>query len=53
MQFKIFTIPLIGSEEAQEQLNLFLRAHRVAEVRKELGNGLCCCRGLVSSPTAV
>ncbi|MGM9869948.1 MAG: HRDC domain-containing protein [Sodaliphilus sp.] len=37
MQFKIFTIPLIGSEEAQEQLNLFLRAHRVAEVRKELG----------------
>lgn len=37
MQIKIFTIPLIGSGEVQEQLNLFLRTHRVAEVRKELG----------------
>lgn len=51
MQVKIFTIPLIGSEEAEEQLNHFLRAHRVAEVRKELGNGLC-SRVLVSPPLA-
>ena len=51
MQVEIFTIPLIGSEEVQEQLNHFLPAHRVAEVRKELGNGLC-CRGLVPPPSA-
>lgn len=51
MQVKIFKIPLIGSEEAEEQLNHFLRAHRVAEVRKELANGLY-CRGLVPPPSS-
>lgn len=36
MQFKIFTIPLLASDDSQEELNQFLRAHRVVDVRKEL-----------------
>lgn len=44
MQIKIFTIP-IGMEESRlDELNLFLRANKVVDVRKEIvtnGNGGC------------
>lgn len=33
MQIKIFTIPVIGGEHEQEEMNHFLRAHRVADVQ--------------------
>lgn len=35
VQLKIFTIPPIGGEAVLEELNLFLRQERIAEVRKE------------------
>lgn len=36
MQYKIFTIPIIGSEVETENLNKFLRANKVVKVDKEL-----------------
>lgn len=36
MQYKIFTIPIIGSEIETENLNKFLRANKVVKVDKEL-----------------
>jgi len=36
MQFKIFKIPCIGDEEAEESMNHFLRTHRIVSVTKEL-----------------
>lgn len=37
MQIKIFTLPLFATEQEQEEVNHFLRSHKVVDVRKELG----------------
>lgn len=34
MQFRVFAIPAIGSLDLEEELNLFLRSHRVVSVQK-------------------
>jgi hypothetical protein len=39
MQFKLFSIPATGDAEAEEELNRFLRSHRVVSVEKELVQG--------------
>ncbi|MGM9868272.1 MAG: HRDC domain-containing protein [Sodaliphilus sp.] len=36
MQIKVFTIPLFDSDALIDELNLFLRAHKIVDVRKEL-----------------
>lgn len=36
MQIKIYTIPIIDSDAYVEEMNLFLRSHRVVDIRKEL-----------------
>ena len=36
MQFKLFSIPATGDNEAEEDLNRFLRSHRAVSVQKEL-----------------
>ena len=36
MQFKILAIPATGDHEAEEELNRFLRGHRVISVQKQL-----------------
>ena len=36
MQFKILTIPATGDHEAEEELNRFLRGHRVISINREL-----------------
>lgn len=36
MQIKIFTIPVIADERETEALNLFLRANKIVDVRREL-----------------
>ncbi|MBQ7062919.1 MAG: HRDC domain-containing protein [Bacteroidales bacterium] len=35
MQLKIFTIPIIGGEEVNEEMNRFLRGHRLVTVDKQ------------------
>ena len=32
MQFKVVTIPTVGDPDAEEELNRFLRGHRVVSV---------------------
>jgi hypothetical protein len=36
MQFKLFAISASGDDAAEEELNRFLRSHRVVSVQKEL-----------------
>ena len=36
MQIKIFTLPLTPTEEQTEELNRFLRGHRVIDLKREL-----------------
>ena len=36
MQFKIFHIPMLGDNEAEEEMNKFLRSHRIVTVHREL-----------------
>ncbi|MBQ9473831.1 MAG: HRDC domain-containing protein [Bacteroidales bacterium] len=36
MQYKIFTIPIVGGDDATENLNKFLRANKTVKVDKEL-----------------
>ena len=36
MQYKLFQIPAHGSAELEEELNLFLRSHRIVSVQKSL-----------------
>ncbi len=50
MQYKFFTIPAISGDtvRAEEELNAFLRGHRVLTVQRELVNNgqqscWCCC----------
>lgn len=44
MQYEIFTIPVFGGEEQTEQMNRFLRGHKIVQVDKEfvkLGDSAC------------
>lgn len=34
MQIQIFTIPVTGGEEAVSEMNRFLRANRVSDIKK-------------------
>lgn len=50
MQYKFFTVPAMGADNAQttEELNVFLRTHRILTVQRELVNCgaqscWCCC----------
>lgn len=36
MQFKIFTIPLLSAYSSTEDMNFFLRSHKIIDVKKEL-----------------
>ena len=36
MQIKIFTIPVVDCDSETDSMNLFLRSHKVVDVRKEL-----------------
>jgi len=36
MQFRIFSIPATGSPDLEEELNLFLRSHRIVSTQKTL-----------------
>lgn len=36
MQVKIYTIPIVNADVAVEEMNAFLRSHRIIDVRKEL-----------------
>ena len=36
MQIKIITLPLTPTEEQTEELNRFLRGHRVIDLKREL-----------------
>lgn len=38
MQIKVFTLPLQPNEEQTEELNHFLRANKVVDIKKELAN---------------
>ncbi|MDO4629773.1 MAG: HRDC domain-containing protein [Planctomycetia bacterium] len=38
MQFKIFQIPASGSDEIEDEMNQFLRSHRIVSTRSELVN---------------
>lgn len=44
MQIKIFSVPVSGDERLEEELNHFLRANKVIDIRKELAmpGGGCC-----------
>jgi len=35
MQLKVFTVPVSGSANAENEISAFLRGHRVLAVRKE------------------
>ena len=41
MQIKIFSIPIGGDESAIEEMNLFLRANKIVDIRKELATVGC------------
>lgn len=46
MQIRIFTIPIVGGESIQEELNLFLRSKKILQVENQLdndGGGLYWC----------
>lgn len=36
MQIRIFTIPVISGEELNEELNRFLRGHKIVEIEKQI-----------------
>ena len=35
MQYRIFSVPIFDDGTAEDELNLFLRSHRIAEVNKQ------------------
>lgn len=39
MQYKTFLLPASGSEQTEENLNVFLRTHRIVSVRTEFVAG--------------
>ena len=38
MQIKIFTVPILGGDDANEEMNHFLASHRIVEVQQALVN---------------
>ena len=38
MQFKVFHISITGDSDAEEEMNKFLRTHRIVTVQRELAN---------------
>ena len=36
MQIKLFSIPQYGDDNSEDELNHFLRAHRIVEINKQL-----------------
>jgi superfamily II DNA helicase RecQ len=55
MQFKVFHIAISGSSEAEEELNKFLRSHRIVTVQRELartasGTFWCFCVEYLDQP---
>lgn len=40
MQFKTFMLPAGGAEETENQLNIFLRSHKIVSVRHEFYSGV-------------
>ena len=46
MQIKLFTIPIGDSGAAQQEMNTFLKAHKIQEIEQQLisnNNGACWC----------
>ena len=37
MQIKLFTMPVFGGEQVEEELNKFLRSHRVLQLERHFG----------------
>jgi superfamily II DNA helicase RecQ len=57
MQLKMFSIPVIGGEQLNEELNRFLRAKKIIKLEKQLivlGNEAywCCCVSFVEDQGA-
>lgn len=38
MQFKVFSVPVVGGEAVNEELNAFLRGNRILQVEQQLTN---------------
>lgn len=60
MQLKFFTVPVMGgdTERAEEELNRFIRGHRILSIQRELVcNGMqscwCCCVEYLDGDNAV
>ncbi len=59
MQYKIYTVPIVGGDEETERLNRFLRANKIVKVDKEfvvLGESAgwsFCVQYLLPVPTSV
>lgn len=59
MQIKIFTVPIVGSEAVNEELNAFLRGKKVLQVEQQLVQGTrgnywsFCVRYLESQSTKI
>ncbi len=43
MQIKIITLPVLAEEAEQEELNVFLRSHKIVDVRRELAQSADGC----------
>lgn len=43
MQVKVFSVPLWESEQAVEEMNVFLRSHRVIDIQSQFVNGNTGC----------
>lgn len=46
MQIKLFTIPVLGVSDYNDELNVFLRSHKIVEIEKQLvqsANGVYWC----------
>jgi len=57
MQIKLFTIPISDSGDFQEELNRFLRSHKILEVENQLisnenGASWCFCVKYIDTPLA-
>ncbi len=39
MQIQIFTIPIIGGEQINDEMNRFLRTHKVLQTESQLVSG--------------
>ncbi|MEQ8706058.1 MAG: HRDC domain-containing protein [Phaeodactylibacter sp.] len=39
MQIKVFSVPVVGGESANEEMNAFLRGHKILQVEQQLVSG--------------